>query len=56
MDKYHVHVYLVQALAEVDIDACDSVEAKEKALAMNLDYVASDCHKIAIAFREDVKD
>jgi len=53
MDKYHVHVYIVQALAEVNVDACDPVEAKEKALAMSLNYVASDCHKIAIAFREE---
>jgi len=52
MDKYHVHIYIIQALAEVEVDACDSIEAKEKALAMDLDYHKPDCNKIAIAFLE----
>ena len=58
MDKYHVHVYIVQALAEVGVDACDSVQAKESALSQvkDLPFGKPDCHYIAIAFREDVKD
>lgn len=56
MDKYHVHIYIVQALAEVGVDACDPVEAKEKALAMDLEYHEPDCHKIAIAFCEENED
>ena len=54
--KYHVHIYIVQALAEVGVDACDSIEAKEKALAMNLEFKKPDCHKIAIAFEESNED
>ena len=50
--KYHIHIYIVQALGEVVVDACDSIEAKEKALAMNLEYHKPDCHKIAVAFEE----
>ncbi len=54
--KYHIHVYLVQNLAEVDVDASNPIEAKEKALAMRLDYTSSDCRKIAIAFEEEKKE
>ena len=53
MGKYHVHVYVVKSLAEVVVDACNSVEAKEKALAMDLEFAEPDCHKIAIAFLEE---
>jgi len=54
MDKYHVHIYIVQALAEVGVDACDPVQAKELALEQvkSLPFGKPDCHCIAIAFRE----
>ena len=55
MDKYHIHVYMIQGLAEVNIDACDPVQAKEVALSQinKLSFSKSDCNYIAIAYKEE---
>ena len=54
MDKYHVHVYMIQGLSEVDVNACDPVQAKELALEQvkGLSFGKSDCNYITVAFLE----
>ena len=46
MDKYHVHVYMIQGLSEVDVTACCPVQAKELALEQvkDLSFGESDCN------------
>lgn len=50
MKKYHIHVYKIVSMAEVDIEATNKIEAKEKALSFKneLKYGESDCSFIAV--------
>ena len=53
MKQFHIHLYAVVGKAEVDLEAMDEKEAKEKALKMaaedSLPLKTSDCKMIALA-------
>lgn len=53
--KYHVHAYDISLKAELDIEANNPKEAKEKALdpLCQLQWGCPDCRYIALTFPED---
>jgi len=54
---YHVHIYKVTSMAEIDIEVHSSLEAKIKALDKkgDLKYKKSDCKYIALDFLKSKK-
>ena len=52
--KYHAHIYKIDGLFEVDVEAETEVEAKTKALELSesASYKPADCKKIALAWEE----
>jgi hypothetical protein len=54
-NKFHVHVYLVYGLIELEVEADNSEEARSKAQNMSrgLQIRKSDCERIAITFGEE---
>ncbi len=52
MKKYHVHVYKIVEKAEMNVEAKNEIEAKEKALSeiSKLKFSLSDCNYIAMEF------
>ena len=57
MRTYHVHIYKVTSMAEIDIEVHSSLEAKIKALDKkgDLKYKKSDCKYIALDFLKSKK-
>ena len=57
MNNYHVHVYRVQAMTEVDLKAETPEEAKQKAVekikSENALMRPADCGFIALAFKSE---
>jgi len=53
--KYHVHIYKIVAMAEVEIEAENPKESKQKAFEIKdtLEYKQSDCNYIALSFDAD---
>lgn len=57
MKSYHVHIYQVSGMCEMEIDANNHEEAKQKAFDRikkeSWALLFSDCKHIAITFEED---
>ena len=53
--KYHVHVYKVEAMYEMDIEADSEEEARALALKADKKYTEADCHSIALAWENEQK-
>ena len=52
MKKFHVHIYKVKALMEVDLEAHDESDAREKAMEHLSDkpFKKADCKQIAVVY------
>jgi len=57
MDTYHVHIYRVQGLIEINLEAETPEEAKQKALekvkTSGAVMTPADCDFIAMAFKSE---
>jgi hypothetical protein len=54
-EEYHVHLYKIEGLCEMSIDANSQVDAQTKALqiADKQDFWIADCRYIAIPFAKE---
>ena len=57
MTRYHIHVYQVSSMGEVNVEADNPIEAREKAMEMAREGLVSlrfpDCGTLAIAFPDE---